>query len=1543
MTMQAVWTIEVGGSSRKYSNMNFERKLDRKTPTTFKAKIEYASPAVAFFDLVEIKRNGTTEWKGYVEAIEVEWDDSGRWYNVSGRDTTVILWKKYGEEFQQYADGIEGFFGKVSASELIKFILRTPRSDLPSESANYKYNKMGWGLDSSRITDVTAARTAYGDPKWTILRKRSVAGWRNVGTPYTSATKTVTSALSTTNWTTVGASPYINTDDDDTSYIKSGATVDAEAIFQLDNLAGATGINAVHLSVHWKADSTWWWWINSECEVWVSRDAGASWAFAFNFGGRNTGWLTYTADVSDYFNKVSYLSGGNARIKFVNKSGSLSTFVTYAYLAINYSTGGTQDVTDYFQATINTEDVVGIYVESRADEESYPRNYDVVYVTDTIENYSTFSETDPNNHITLEDSDTDVNFDSYQNEDAYLYKDYGVNAINAFDWKFAFKITTPQNHPRCFVPFVVSNALNDLKYLENTGAEYFTALYVTDSSGSLTIAVENQDAGGLGTSTGHAIVAGTTYYLRVIRAGTLLKYMCYSDADLSDAHLLWTETFTLSSSALRYRYRMQACTYNGLEWATQFINDMSDGFSEWARHGETATVTFPDIGGSELLPPSGKVMQVVADAGEYGYVEEDVDGFEETKTDFYVKVPAPSSEAIDTSLPVNSWHFVNNDWTHVGDSPWLHDDEASNYITMAIGAAYLGLYDEYYDFDQLHSKYRQISISALELHIKAGQGSHTGEGANATVHAYLKWIGQDTWVYAGTLTYDSDVYTDKSLDISGLGINTINKINTLKVKLAFGGFGGNEDGHFDITYVYTHVEGTGYMGSIRLAKVYDHDVTAGPNPATDFCAGVLVDLDSDSSTNQDKWRWKVDGFANGGVWNSDMCDSEFPTAATWYKLRLYTKKASDGSGYFKLYKVEALVETLLCEYTGLTNNNYGDPDRVCIEAVFDSYNSGTAQLDYVVFSSLGITHTTGYVYSFEPVEVVLASVTGNTYRDIIHSWSPVNIGNIKIKITDVDAHAWVVTQLYIYKAESTDYRIMHEDASTPSFALNQYIHAITVDDTYSTPVGPVNVTESRVIDQINSIMALLNTAYVPYEWYLELVTNNTFHICDAKGSDKSGTISFVLGDNLEKSTREQTLEDTFQRLKIKGKGESSRSEESSSGWINDTSAMTTAKTFVEEIRSQKEVVTSDTAEILANVELTENADPKDKIECDVSRDEYASMAYDVGDSVLLTDSLIDVNSAKRLYNIRKSIDDNGEHVTLNLGAPYKDVEATWQEIFSRLKSLEIGGGITGDWTDQVKGAKISASKMTTLFEKTAKGEEVSTGNDSTDPKWKKTNVGSNGTSFELGDNGVALKGCTSGSAQVIMTVDYYYDIAVTTEEGTSGNDIQYLLTPKMNPKIEFEFNPYEQTTGSPTYWRSGDNFDVGVAKKTAGYITGAWFRFLSIGSSSMEIFAVWRDVGDATETARFMTTVSCGVKYRFIIQYDYERQLITWEIWDIANKAKYPLVAVRSNMSVSDTNSVHPLFMELTSYNESGFRAQALLYHVKIEYERVTEEIGEAE
>jgi len=45
------------------------------------------------------------------------------------------------------------------------------------------------------------------------------------------------------------------------------------------------------------------------------------------------------------------------------------------------------------------------------------------------------------------------------------------------------------------------------------------------------------------------------------------------------------------------------------------------------------------------------------------------------------------------------------------------------------------------------------------------------------------------------------------------------------------------------------------------------------------------------------------------------------------------------------------------------------------------------------------------------------NVTNNTFRDIIHSWTPTFIDNIRIRIVAQDtAHSWSISQIYIYKA-----------------------------------------------------------------------------------------------------------------------------------------------------------------------------------------------------------------------------------------------------------------------------------------------------------------------------------------------------------------------------------------------------------------------------------------------------------------------------------------------------------------------------------------------
>src|SRR4030042_4874623 len=112
----AEWTIKIGGASRTYKKITLNRKIDKASPTKFSATVKYYS-GLSFFDLVEIKRNGTTEWKGFVEEIDVEWDDEGKYYSLSGRDITLILWKKYAENYSNMHENTAGFFGSVNINE----------------------------------------------------------------------------------------------------------------------------------------------------------------------------------------------------------------------------------------------------------------------------------------------------------------------------------------------------------------------------------------------------------------------------------------------------------------------------------------------------------------------------------------------------------------------------------------------------------------------------------------------------------------------------------------------------------------------------------------------------------------------------------------------------------------------------------------------------------------------------------------------------------------------------------------------------------------------------------------------------------------------------------------------------------------------------------------------------------------------------------------------------------------------------------------------------------------------------------------------------------------------------------------------------------------------------------------------------------------------------------------------------------------------------------------------------------------------------------
>ena len=172
--MTGVWTIYIAnqenvrnvpqnwGPQRKWKQFETNQKVRQDSPPEFTTTVEYDS-AINFNDLIRFDRDGVTQWVGFVEDIEVDWDQNSRYLLLGGRDLTYLLWRKYVENFNNAIKSTGGFFGNVNAVELTKFLLRTPRSDLPEVEDDslgnfsiYPYNEEGWGIDISKFTNISS-------------------------------------------------------------------------------------------------------------------------------------------------------------------------------------------------------------------------------------------------------------------------------------------------------------------------------------------------------------------------------------------------------------------------------------------------------------------------------------------------------------------------------------------------------------------------------------------------------------------------------------------------------------------------------------------------------------------------------------------------------------------------------------------------------------------------------------------------------------------------------------------------------------------------------------------------------------------------------------------------------------------------------------------------------------------------------------------------------------------------------------------------------------------------------------------------------------------------------------------------------------------------------------------------------------------------------------------------------------------------------------------------------------------------------------------
>jgi len=1548
------WEILIDGVSRKFTRLNFMEQLSLEDmPTDLTATVEYdPTNPVDFFDEVIVKRGGNIKWRGYVVEMEISWDVNGRYLDIYARDISILLWKKYIENFVNAQEGTKGFFGRVNAKELIKFLLRCPCSDSVHD---YPSNKEGWGLAPERIFEIKADRTGYGDIEYAILRKRGM-GWRNSGDPSQTSTLNVNEEVSRSGWEAHGSPPYLDADDGDTNRIRS-TSLNGEAVYKFQALpSDASLLEGLSLSVVWRPDGTYWWWIQAETHVYIAVEGKFEY-FIGNFGGRSppydNPWRTYTFNLDHLLDQISVddLKNRKIKVKFVNKSDNLSTNITHAYLSVIYTKAGNQQKGEQVKISFSREKITGIYIESRMDNDSYPRNYKIYTWGDkeTISQYTV--ENDPNGLINPNEQEDKVYVLAQDDQEAWLARDYGENGIDDFDWTNGFKVFDARD-PTDYGPTLmfITNKLDAINELDDDPNAYYIEAHIETpeclggepDSDSLYFQFRVKDTTGLHIQRLGAITMSRTnppmFKLRIQRSGDKVTFRVYDDEDK-----IKVQTTMDIDASVKFRYKCISLFWNFSSKVTD-MNWWND--QNYVFHSPMSSEEYLDLFDKEVQKGSasrqfedeyctrcaGGGCLKITNTSETGvndlYFIEKLDSWginpKVLAVDFALSVEEPPHENVNTDLGVDGCNMEHQDWTHANDSPWLNDcDEDSNYILNSINPENEGEYDSYWTFENLNSKYEIFEGTVLKPKIQAKLVEPPNDTVYVNVKVYLWKESTQEWIDCGVVSVDTTSYQWYEFNDVSDSINSLSDINNLRIKIEFYGVGWSGDepswqGSIRITCAKVHVEGTAWWGKIHVLAIYD-DSIYGEDPSTGILGGIFLKPVLSGSVG----KWQAWIYSNeGGYWD------QYGTTLnnTGYKyLRLIVKTGS-GDGFVKLYESSNGTNwSLATEKIDLNNASGGNPRAFRIGAKYYNFATGSIWLDTVKARK----HPNKIKLDLFPLgqaEIILAEVTNNQYRDIIHSWKPEEMDSIIIEITGDDPnHSWAISQIYIYKAPPDEYRVLREgDENLPY----QYLEDVVFVDDYSAEIGPLNIKRGRLLSVLSKLVQRLHENYQPFECWINF-SDKKVYIGKRRGSDKTATVTFEVGKHILSSTYTKTIDGTHQRVQVVGTAEGKRQEKVSSGWIEDTQAMNNINTFFEEIISEKTLANPDEAKQLAQIALKTNASPKYKLVLEISNDTYADGLWEIGDDVYVIDNLSGWGSNEgRIKTIRWRVDEvNGEMITLYLGEAFKTDEQVWRELFERLKTLEIAPSTTADWMDEgVTGEKIDVNKLTSFFSRTAQNAEFEAVDDS-DPIWEVSVVNNHGATWKCESKTIGLYGPDSGDQYAEVKVRMAKRIKYEDPE-TGDKEYEYFqFSFTDDPKMTFEAKAFKKLGEGPFSWKEGDYAEVGFRDGWDG--DGFFFRIVKRSGDALDVYA--DTVIGGIRTNKKIRTITMNRRYKFVITCDSKRNWVIFDVYDVEAKAKYPISAVRTH--IPSNIKVNPFYAYLSAYGNknAGYRAILYIYQLKVE------------
>lgn len=211
-------------------------------------------------------------------------------------------------------------------------------------------------------------------------------------------------------------------------------------------------------------------------------------------------------------------------------------------------------------------------------------------------------------------------------------------------------------------------------------------------------------------------------------------------------------------------------------------------------------------------------------------------------------------------------------------------------------------------------------------------------------------------------------------------------------------------------------------------------------------------------------------------------------------------------------------------------------------------------------------------------------------------------------------------------------------------------------------------------------------------WEFKVNLNDTLDFKSTIGSDKSSNIQITIGSNGEALDWSEDLAYVRNRLYAFGKGDSedNRVTLPNPGYVENTASQNSYGVR-EDVIIAKDISDSNVLLTLANSVLNKLKDPAYTYAVRLI-DTYSTNAYDVGDTIHLTDSATGVNGNFRIYEIHARYDAQvGEEVTLALSNRMSRLEDVFRDaqsyldfilmnpqLFKKITGLSVSSGSDSD-------------------------------------------------------------------------------------------------------------------------------------------------------------------------------------------------------------------------------------------------------------------------